>query len=186
MTVTRRHAREWALQLLFQLDAVPADDLAPVLDRFWAMQWRLLQERDEGDESEEDRGSAAPPGNGQAAAAAVAPDAIRAFVERLVRGVLEHRDDIDARITAYADNWPLHRMGGVDRNVLRIAMFEMFCDDQTPPVVIINEAVDLAKFFSSSESGKFVNGIMDRACKDVRRPPREARGDKHSKRRRKS
>ncbi len=186
MTITRRHAREWALQLLFQLDAVPADDLAQVLDGFWLMQWRLRREGEEGAESEEAGAPEAPPVDGQAAAVAVAPAPIRVFVERLVRGVLEHQDEIDARITAYADNWPLHRMGGVDRNVLRIAMYEMFCDDQTPPVVIINEAVDLAKFFSSSESGKFVNGIVDRACKDVQRPPREARGGKKPGRRRKS
>jgi len=79
-------------------------------------------------------------------------------------------------------------MGGVDRNVLRLAIFEMFFDEQTPPVVIINEAVDLAKYFSSSESGRFVNGILDRACKDVKRPAREpvkpSSGARYSKSRR--
>ncbi|MDD5705555.1 MAG: transcription antitermination factor NusB [Kiritimatiellae bacterium] len=172
----RRHAREWALQLLFQLDAVPAEDLGPVIENFWAMQWRLRQEEDSDGQSDDAQPSPEPSPDGKSAADRVAPRHIRAFTERLVRGVQEHRDEIDERITAYADNWPLHRMGGVDRNVLRIAVFEMFCDEQTPPVVIINEAVDLAKFFSSSESGKFVNGILDRACKDVKRSPRETAG----------
>ncbi len=103
----------------------------------------------------------------------IAPKKIRDFTEHLVRGVTEQRDASDERLERYTAHWPLHRMGGVDRNVLRLAIFEMFFDEQTPPVVIINEAVDLAKFFSSSESGRFVNGILDRACKEVTRPPRE-------------
>jgi N utilization substance protein B len=66
-------------------------------------------------------------------------------------------------------------MGAVDRNVLRLAIYEMFFESETPPVVCINEAVDLAKFFSSFDSGRFVNGILDRACRDVTRPPRSGR-----------
>jgi N utilization substance protein B len=63
-------------------------------------------------------------------------------------------------------------MGGIERNVLRMAIYEMFYTDDAPPVVCINEAVDLAKYFSSAESGRFVNGILDRACRDVKRPSR--------------
>ncbi len=180
---TRRHAREWALQLLFQLDVQPTDNLEKTLETFWAMQWRLMQEALEQEphvviDSRKSAHPAKPPKPlPECIADRVAPRRIRAFMESLVRGVLEKRDEIDDRIVTYADHWPLHRMGGVDRNVLRIAMFEMFCDDQAPPVVVINEAVDLAKFFSSSESGKFVNGILDRACKDVTRPPRDIVGN---------
>jgi N utilization substance protein B len=175
-TATRRHAREWALQLLFQLDVAPppAGDLQPLFADFWLMQWHTQREKEAA--AAGGREAAAPGAaagdSAEEIAALVAPRNLRGFTERLVRGVREHLAEIDARLTAYADNWPLHRMGGVDRNVLRIALYEMFLDDQTPPVVIINEAVDLAKFFSSSESGRFVNGILDRAARDVARPPR--------------
>jgi N utilization substance protein B len=92
----------------------------------------------------------------------------RTFVEGIVNGVVEHRLDIDARIEQYAEHWKIRRMGVVDRNVLRIALYElMFCED-VPAAVILNEAIDIAKYFSSMESGKFVNGILDRARKDIR------------------
>ena len=85
------------------------------------------------------------------------------------------RDAIDARISGYLTNWTIDRIGGVDRSVLRLAMYELFHSEETPPVVVLNEAVDIAKFFSTRDSGKFVNGVLDRAMKDVPRPPREAR-----------
>ncbi len=98
----------------------------------------------------------------------------RTFAERLLRGVIDHHCDIDDRLKAYAINWDIHRMGAVDRNVMRMALYEMFYCDDIPPVVSINEAVDIAKELSSMESGRFVNGILDRACKDVNRPARTA------------
>ncbi len=94
-------------------------------------------------------------------------DSTRGFAEALVRGVVRERTAIDASIEQYAEHWRLSRMGVLDRNVLRIALFElMFCPD-IPPAVVINEAVDLAKYFSNSDSGRFVNGILDRARKDI-------------------
>ncbi len=177
-TVSRRQAREWALQLLFQIDANPARDLEPVVRDFWNQQLRLRQDAEAERRALSGQPPDAPDGEpdtaqAQDAAEQMAPRRFRDFTEKLVRGVTDNLDAIDARLARYTDNWPLHRMGGVDRNVLRLAVFEMFFDDQTPPVVIINEAVDLAKYFSSSESGRFVNGILDRACKDVARPARE-------------
>jgi N utilization substance protein B len=74
----------------------------------------------------------------------------------------------------YAENWDLKRMGAVDRNVMRVALFEMLHRTDIPPVVSINEAVDLAKELSSDESGRFVNGILDRARRDISRPARAA------------
>ncbi len=92
----------------------------------------------------------------------------RAFAEGIVRGVVEHRLDIDACIEKYAEHWKIRRMGVVDRNVLRIALYElMFCED-VPAAVVLNEAIDIAKYFSSTESGRFVNGILDRARKELR------------------
>jgi transcription antitermination protein NusB len=175
-TFNRRQAREWALQLLFQIDANPVRDLTPVIRDFWIQQHALRQDAEEETQARARRqpaeAEASAPLTPDAAADQMAPRRFRDFTETLVRGVAENLDAIDTRLVRYTENWPLHRMGGVDRNVLRLAIFEMFFDDQTPPVVIINEAVDLAKYFSSSESGRFVNGILDRACKDVTRPPR--------------
>lgn len=169
---TRRHAREWALQLLFQLDLNPAADLDAALADFWAQQWRALREQADELEGTVASGPELDDDDPRPIPERVAPAAIRDFMERLTRGVRQNLDAIDERIARYADNWPLHRMGAVDRNVLRLAIYELFFEEQAPPVVCINEAVDLAKYFSSTESGKFVNGILDRACKDVTRPSR--------------
>jgi N utilization substance protein B len=85
---------------------------------------------------------------------------------------MDHHSDIDALISRHAENWDIERMGTVDRNVMRIAVYEMLYRDDIPPVVSINEAVELAKAYSSAESGKFVNGILDRIRKDLDRPAR--------------
>ncbi|TAN36909.1 MAG: transcription antitermination factor NusB [Verrucomicrobia bacterium] len=106
---------------------------------------------------------------------------LRAFCEELIQGVELNREDIDRRLRKYAEHWSLERMGAVDRNIMRVALFEMlFCPD-IPPVVSINEAVDLAKELSGRESGKFVNGILDRARQDVERPSRVATQPKKTK-----
>jgi N utilization substance protein B len=98
----------------------------------------------------------------------------RRFAEDLYRGVTEHRDAIDRVLQGYADNWDLRRMSAVDRNVMRIALYEMWHRQDIPPVVTINEAVEISKAYSGPESGKFVNGILDRARKDLDRPARTA------------
>ncbi len=98
----------------------------------------------------------------------------RLFTETLIRGVLEHRSELDALIQGYAEHWDMKRMNAVDRNVIRLALYEMRYRPDIPPVVSINEAVDIAKRFSSFESGKFVNGVLDRARQDVPRSPRLA------------
>ena len=84
------------------------------------------------------------------------------FARGLVRGVMERRDDIDRRIQEVAENWDLGRMATVDRNVLRLGTYELVYRDDIPPKVTINEAVELAKLYSTAESGPFVNGILDR------------------------
>jgi len=99
---------------------------------------------------------------------------IRAFMEELVHGVLENKAALDEQVMRYAANWDISRMGAVDRNVMRVALYEMLYREDIPPVVSINEAVDIAKELSSEESGKFVNGILDRARKDMTRPARAA------------
>ena len=85
----------------------------------------------------------------------------RPFFRKLVNGVLGTKDQIDALVERYSQNWDISRMSCVDRNVMRIAVYEMlFCDD-IPPKVSINEAVDIGKKFGTQESGAFINGIMD-------------------------
>ncbi len=97
-----------------------------------------------------------------------------AFTEELVDGVISHRKEIDSLLARYAEHWDVKRMGMVDRNIMRVALYEMLHRDDIPPVVSINEAVELAKQFSGDESGRFVNGILDRARKDLKRPARAA------------
>jgi N utilization substance protein B len=97
---------------------------------------------------------------------------VRLFADPLIRGTLEHREAIDRLIVQHAKNWDLHRMAVVDRNVLRLAIYEMLHREDIPPVVSINEAVDIAKKFSTQESGGFVNGILDKIKGDLMRPAR--------------
>lgn len=101
--------------------------------------------------------------------------ATRLFSDELVRGVVDRREQIDAVIQKHAENWDIRRMAVVDRNVMRMAIYEMQHRDDIPPVVSINEAVDIAKKFSTEESGRFVNGILDRVKSELLRPARTAR-----------
>lgn len=82
------------------------------------------------------------------------------FAKQLALGVLEHQPDLDKLISEIATDWPLEQMAIVDRNILRIAMFEITVDGQTPVKVAINEAVELAKLFGSESSRRFVNGVL--------------------------
>jgi len=98
----------------------------------------------------------------------------RKFAQDLVNGVIERRAEIDGKIAKYTEHWDLPRIAAVDRNILRLAIYEMLFRDDIPPVVSINEAVDIAKKFSTRESGAFVNGILDRLKADLTRPSRTA------------
>ena len=89
------------------------------------------------------------------------PKKVRPFFLKLVNGVLEVRGEIDTLIERYSKNWKIHRMGCVDRNVMRIAVYELLYCEDIPPKVSINEAVDVGKKFGTEESGAFINGIMD-------------------------
>ena len=84
-----------------------------------------------------------------------------AFTEELVRGFETHKREIDKLLQRHSKNWRLDRMAWVDRNVLRLAAYELMFKKETPPKVVINEAIDLGKKFGSSESGSFINGILD-------------------------
>jgi N utilization substance protein B len=96
---------------------------------------------------------------------------LRTFARALVAGVRQHQPEIDGLISRVAENWRLDRMAAIDRNILRLGAFEMiYCPDM-PPKVAINEALELAKRYSTAQSSRFVNGILDRLQNAERTPP---------------
>jgi len=86
---------------------------------------------------------------------------VKEFADSLVRGTLAQKERIDGMISNQVINWDISRIALVDRNILRLAVYELAFRDDIPPIVSINEAVDIAKKFGTPESGKFVNGILD-------------------------
>ena len=160
----RREARERAVQFLFQHDLNPPEDLGGALEQFWQSQRAAAIAADKGTAHWGQPVELPAPTTEEAA--------VRLFAEPLIRGALEHRDEADALIKKYAKNWELHRIATVDRNILRLAIYEMLHRDDIPPVVSINEAVDIAKKFSTQDSGKFVNGILDQVKGQLMRPAR--------------
>jgi N utilization substance protein B len=97
---------------------------------------------------------------------------MRAFFDERIDGVSLNLGEIDGQIERHIENWDLKRLGGVDRNVLRLAFYELLYCEDVPPVVAVNEAIQLAKELSSDESGKFVNGILDQLIRKLDRPLR--------------
>ena len=99
--------------------------------------------------------------------AAKAADSTRVFANRLFEGAVKETPEIDELIVKQAENWRLERLAVIDRAILRLAIYELRTTD-TPPKVILNEAVELAKKFSSEEAGSFVNGILDAVRKSLK------------------
>ena len=93
---------------------------------------------------------------------------VRHYARSLVDGTMSMTEEIDRRIAAAAKNWKLGRIAPVDRSILRLALYEMLASEDVPPKVAINEAIDLAKKFSTEQSGAFVNGILDRIYGEIR------------------
>lgn len=91
-----------------------------------------------------------------------ATEDVRGFAEELVRGVLEHRAELDALLGRYATNWKVSRMQVVDRNILRLGIYELLWRDDVPAKVTMNEAIELAKDFGDDEAARFVNGVLDK------------------------
>ena len=160
----RRLARERAVQFLFQYDVNPPQDTDDALEQFWITHRQALVEGEK-DKARYGEPIVLPP-------ITATELATRAFADSLIKGVLKNRDAIDMFISKYSQNWDIHRMSVVDRNVLRLAIYEMKYCEEIPPVVSINEAVDIAKKYSTEESGKFVNGILDKVRSDLMRPSR--------------
>ncbi len=160
----RREARERAVQFLFQHDLNPPEDLEEALNQFWESQRSAASDHAPKEATHPGAQGTSPPSADDAA--------VRLFADPLIRGTLAHRPEIDERIQKQVRNWTLHRIAAVDRNILRLAIYEMLHREDIPPVVSINEAVDIAKKFSTAESGKFVNGVLDKIRGDLMRPAR--------------
>jgi N utilization substance protein B len=90
-----------------------------------------------------------------------APPATREFAISLVRGVIARLSELDSHLVDQADHWRLERMAAVDRNILRLALYELMFEADTPPAVVIDEAVEIAKRFGSERSSQFINGVLD-------------------------
>lgn len=95
---------------------------------------------------------------------------VREFSDFLTQGIEKHLLAIDEMIKKYATNWQLDRMAVIDRNILRLGVYEILFAEEIPPKVTINEMVELAKKFGDAESGKFVNGILDKIHKEELQP----------------
>lgn len=131
----RTRARELALQFLYMLEVRGADAFAE-LDAF-------LDHHTKGGEQ-------------------TGREDVAEYAAKICRGVHENRHEIDAWIEAIAENWRLSRMAAVDRNVLRLATWELLHEPEVPYKVVINEAIEIAKRYSTAQSGAFANGILDR------------------------
>ncbi|GGF87117.1 transcription antitermination factor NusB [Paenibacillus abyssi] len=138
----RRLAREIAVQSLYQMEMneVTASDAVDM----------LIEEVKEENEIGADTGEV---------------DKIDAFVRELVNGVTGQRQSIDDMLQQYLTGWQVDRLSRVDRQVLRLACYEMVYRNDVPPKAVINEAIELAKHFGTDESGKFVNGVLGRLIK---------------------
>ncbi len=141
---TRRESRELALQFLYQQDA--ASRYPQEIEEALRGFWKMQEH----------------------------PAGARPFAEDLARGVVQNLAAVDEKIKGIAQNWDFHRIAVVDRNILRLAIYELLFRKDIPPVVSINEAIELAKKFSTEDSGRFVNGILDRIKLQLDRPLRTA------------
>lgn len=141
MTSRRRKAREMAVQMLYQRD-LGGSSLEEIL--------ASLESEGVGGEEDETDGL-----RDEEAAGVVAHAA------SLVSGTVEHLDEIDALIASQAENWRLERMPAVDRNILRLAVYEFLHQPDVPKLVVIDEAIEIAKRYGSENSSSFVNGLLD-------------------------
>ena len=141
-SLSRRRAREIALQVLYSIDANPDVDPAAALafyfDRFAA------------EEREDDGGEESGPAD-------------RAYIETVVREVSQHRDQIDELLGQLSRNWRVERIARVERTILRMALYELKFRNDIPARVALNEAIELAKRFGSADASAFVNGLLDSA-----------------------
>jgi transcription antitermination protein NusB len=154
----RRTAREMAVQMLYQSD-LGGSPLPQIFHSFDLSEY-LARETAEPEETKEVRRTIEEERTELSRRRKQVDEAFH-FAQELVRGTLDNREKIDTLIRGQADNWRLERMPAVDRNVLRLAIYEMLYETDTPKLVVVDEAIELAKKFGSEQSGRFVNGLLD-------------------------
>lgn len=141
----RRQAREYALQFLYRLDFIAVPEEGTVSGLVSSLQkdlegfWKEVEDSD--------------------------PE-VRAFAEDLVLGTVRNLEALDALLQGVAEKWKLSRMASIDRNILRFAAYEILFRRDIPPAVSINEALEIAKKYSTAESASFINGILDRIARE--------------------
>lgn len=159
--VTRRQAREWALMFLTSFDLNPQENADSALAAFWEQQEELERERVASGERVKKAFCSVD------AAVRASLEEMKTFAESRVKGVCAQRRELDARIEAHLKNWKLYRLGTVERNVLRLGAWELLNCADVPSPIVINESVDIAKYFSETKSGRFVNGVLDNLAKEI-------------------
>ena len=147
----RRKAREYVLQFLYGIDFTKlAGNISPE-----ELRGKLNSFWKEAGEKDRD---------------------IKKYAGDIIKGTLAHLESIDATIQSVAENWRLDRMASVDRNILRYAAYELMYQKDIPPAVAINEAIEIAKTYSTIESASFINGILDKILKNLSSPSKENLG----------
>ncbi|MGI6449551.1 MAG: transcription antitermination factor NusB [Desulfitobacteriia bacterium] len=129
--MSRRMARETALQVLYQIDITGEKNDLPAIIGKWAEEFVVSRKYVE-------------------------------FAQQLVQGTLEKKEEIDIKIAQTAHEWSIERMSIVDRNLMRLAIYEMLYCPETPQRVTLNEAIEIAKRFGGEDSARFINGILDK------------------------
>lgn len=150
----RRFAREWAMQFLFQNDLNLTEDNKKALNLFYEQLKDSEAHSNMPDEKNFNKAMKS--------------------TDELIKGVLENLDTIDNKIASFSAKWTIDRMNTVDRNIMRIATYEMLYCNNIPPVVSINEAVEIGKSFGTVHSASFINGILNSIKDTLDRPARKA------------
>lgn len=167
----RRTAREMAIQMLYQKD-LGGCTLPQIFATFEPTEYLVVEVEVDGEGTPASKpASARVPLDAEDARRAAQRkrkrmDAAFAYARTLVEGSTEHQEEIDTLIRSQADNWRLERMPAVDRNILRLAVYEMLYEKDIPKLVVVDEAIELAKKFGSEQSGRFVNGLLDGLLKE--------------------
>ena len=156
MANKRRKAREAALQILYMNELGKPKNLAPSIRRYWEHDWVVESDCHLCPEECRDRDKPKSRFSSPVNRLAEIP-----FSEQLVNGVLGQLEQLDQEIETRSHHWKLSRMSFIDRNILRIALFELLYCDEIPPNVSINEAIEIAKTYGDRNSAAFINGILD-------------------------
>ena len=160
MANKRRKAREAALQILYMNELGNPKNLAHSISRYWEHDWVVESDCHLCPEECKDRDKPKSRFSSPVNRLAEIP-----FAEQLVNGVLDQREEIDHEIEERSHHWKLNRMSFIDRNILRIALFELLYCDEIPPNATINEAIEIAKTYGDKNSAAFINGILDQIKK---------------------